>query len=35
MAPVLGAARSNGPIAAVGNLGRIDSVSHLRQLLQA
>ena len=35
MAPVLGAGRANELIAAIGNLGRIDSVSRLRQLLQA
>ena len=34
MAPVLGAARANELIAAVGNLDRIDSVTRLRPLLQ-
>jgi 2-methylcitrate dehydratase PrpD len=35
MAPVLGAARATELIAAVGNLDRTNSVSHLRRLLQA
>jgi hypothetical protein len=33
--PVLGAGRANEPVAAVGNLDRIDSVSSLGRLLQA